>query len=247
MDENHSPENPDRDTTPHHDADAAGGSARASGEPTTPLTSASPARPTSPATPLAPASSGTPGTPGASGPSGAPGSAGYGWAVPAAPGGAAAKPPVWRRRPVWITAVAVVGVLALGGAGLAYVLDERDDDRRWATDDDRRGGAHEDYRDSDDRRELVDDRDDRRDEDRLGSDGYRDADDVPLTDAEIAAVTEAALAEAGGGTVTDVDRSDDRSHAFEVDVRLENGDELEVGLDESYVVVWTQLDPADRG
>ena len=212
---------------------------------------------------------------------------------------------MWRRTPVWIT-VAAVGLLAVGGAGAAYALDERDDDdRSWSASDERRdddrgdddrgddgradaddrddswgsGGSDADDRDADaDDRDAgdrdttdrdagdrdttdsdttdrdVDDRDvdDRADADDRGpggpdSDDQRDTDDVPLTDAEVAAVTDAALAEAGGGTVTDVDRSDDRDHAFEVDVLLADGDELEVELDEAYGVVWTQLDPADRG
>ena len=196
---------------------------------------------------------------------------------------------MWRRTPVWVAA-AVVGVLAVGGAGALYALDERDDDRPWSASDGRyaddRDGQDDDGdvrgaglaadRDRDDRderddwddrdgrdRDDRDDRDwddrdrdrsdrdrddqDRDDQDRDDSDGHRDADDVPLTDAEVAAVTGAALAEAGGGTVTDVDRSDDPGHAFEVDVRLENGDELEVRLDGDYAVVSTQLDPADRG
>ena len=184
---------------------------------------------------------------------------------PAPATGRTGAAPAWRRRPVWVAA-AVVALLA-GGAGIAYAVDElRDDDRSWSAADDR--DDRDDY-DRDDRdRDRDDYRDDYRDGDGRAStdtrdatqagpgtpstgpadqrDVRRDADDVPLTDAEIASVTDAALAEAGGGTVTDVDRSDDLDHAFEADVLLADGDELEVDLAEDFSVVRTWLDPADR-
>ncbi len=148
--------------------------------------------------------------------------------IPAAP---ASKPTFWRRKPVWITAI-VVGALALGGAGAAYAVDEfgdADDDRvASAADVDRDGGPI-----ADDAAGTSDDRD------------VRDADDVPLTQDESDAASKAALAEAKGGTVTDVDRSDDPGVAFEVDVLLDNGDELEVALDADYTVVTSVLDPRD--
>lgn len=149
--------------------------------------------------------------------------------IPAAP---ASKPTFWRRKPVWITAV-VVGALALGGAGAAYAVDEfgdADDDRVAAAPNSDRDGA---VIDDDDATGTTDDRD------------TRDADDIPLTQAESDAATKAALAEAKGGTVTDVDRSDDPGEAFEVDVLLDNGDELEVALDADYAVVSSVLDPRD--
>jgi uncharacterized membrane protein YkoI len=64
-----------------------------------------------------------------------------------------------------------------------------------------------------------------------------DADDVPLTDAETTSATDAALAETGTGEVVDIDRSDDRDHAFEVEVRLADGSEVEVRLDADFRVV----------
>jgi uncharacterized membrane protein YkoI len=133
------------------------------------------------------------------------------------PAAPASKPTFWRRKPVWITAI-VVGALALGGAGAAYAVDEFGDD----------GGPI-----ADDAAGTSDDRD------------VRDADDVPLTQDESDAASKAALAEAKGGTVTDVDRSDDPGVAFEVDVLLDNGDELEVALDADYTVVTSVLDPRD--
>lgn len=156
-------------------------------------------------------------------------------AVPATPA-TTGKPAFWRRKPVWVTAI-VVGALALGGAGAAYAVDEfgdADDDRvAAASDTDRDGGTAIDDGDA---TATTDDRDAR---------DARDADDVPLTGAESDAASKAALAEAKGGTVTDVDRSDDPGVAFEVDVLLENGDELEVALDADYAVVTSVLDPRD--
>ncbi len=67
--------------------------------------------------------------------------------------------------------------------------------------------------------------------------GTTDSDDVPLTADETDRATEAAISEAGGGEVVDVDRSDDRDHAFEVEVRREDGSEVEVHLDADFGVV----------
>lgn len=70
-----------------------------------------------------------------------------------------------------------------------------------------------------------------------GGTGSTDADDVPLTAAETTQASDAALAETGQGEVVDVDRSDDRDHAFEVEVRLTDGSEVEVHLDADFAVV----------
>ncbi|GGE96234.1 PepSY domain-containing protein [Mycetocola zhadangensis] len=71
-----------------------------------------------------------------------------------------------------------------------------------------------------------------------GSDGQRadDSDDVPLTDEERSGAEAAALA-AVAGTVTDIDRSDDVDHAFEVEVTRDDGTQADVELDESFGVV----------
>lgn len=72
----------------------------------------------------------------------------------------------------------------------------------------------------------------------VGSDDADDRDDLAgVPSAEIDAVTEAALAEAGAGTVTDIDRDDDGSHAYEIDVRLDAGGWVEVKLDRDLNVV----------
>ncbi|MET0842697.1 MAG: PepSY domain-containing protein, partial [Mycetocola sp.] len=58
----------------------------------------------------------------------------------------------------------------------------------------------------------------------------------PLTDADKASAEKAALAEVPG-TVTDVDRSDDTDHAYEVEVTREDGTDVDVELDEKFSVV----------
>lgn len=50
-------------------------------------------------------------------------------------------------------------------------------------------------------------------------------------------LSKAALAEVGSGTVTDVERSDDRGHAYEVEVDLGNDDDVTVELAEDASVV----------
>jgi hypothetical protein len=60
-----------------------------------------------------------------------------------------------------------------------------------------------------------------------------EADDRPLTDAELDRASSAGLRIVGGGTVTDVDRSDDLGEAYEVEVMTETG-EADVALDERF-------------
>jgi uncharacterized membrane protein YkoI len=67
--------------------------------------------------------------------------------------------------------------------------------------------------------------------------GPTDADDVPLTDAERTGAEQAALAEVGDGTVTDIDRSDDADHAFEVEVTFADGRDVDVELTADFQVV----------
>ncbi len=71
-------------------------------------------------------------------------------------------------------------------------------------------------------------------------------DDAPLTGKTLDQASKAALAAAGGGTVTDTSVSDDADHAYEVEVTLDNGDQVDVDLDEAFKVVRQDLDRADR-
>lgn len=50
-------------------------------------------------------------------------------------------------------------------------------------------------------------------------------------------VASAATKAVGGGTATDVETSDDRGEAYEVEVRTKGGTEWDVSLDDSFEVV----------
>jgi len=76
-------------------------------------------------------------------------------------------------------------------------------------------------------------------DDSARDDSARDDD---LTGADYDRAAAAALAAAGGGTVTDADRSDDTGVAYEVDVRLDDGTEVDVDLDQAFGVVRTDVD-----
>ncbi len=95
---------------------------------------------------------------------------------------------------------------------LAVVSQDRDDDTDDDTDDD-----------------DADDRDD-------------DADDRALSADERTAAGEAALAAVGGGTVVDVEASDDRGEAYEVEVRDADGTEWDVELDADLEVLDKRAD-----
>lgn len=55
----------------------------------------------------------------------------------------------------------------------------------------------------------------------------------------------AALAEAGPGTVVDADIDDDLSHAYEIDIRLDDGGFVEVKLDRDLNIVRVSNDDSD--
>lgn len=62
-------------------------------------------------------------------------------------------------------------------------------------------------------------------------------DDAPISDADRASAEQAALAEIGSGTVTDLDRSDDADHAWEVEITNADGTDVDVELDADFTVV----------
>ena len=68
------------------------------------------------------------------------------------------------------------------------------------------------------------------------------SDDSDLTGADYDRASAAAIEAAGGGVVTDADRSDDAGVAYEVDVRLDDGTEVDVDLDADFGVVRTDVD-----
>jgi hypothetical protein len=63
-----------------------------------------------------------------------------------------------------------------------------------------------------------------------GNAQYLEPDDRPIGRAELDRVRDAALRTVGGGTVTDIDRSDDLGVAYEVEV-VQNGLDIDVRLD----------------
>ena len=61
-------------------------------------------------------------------------------------------------------------------------------------------------------------------------------DDQPLTGGALAKASAAALAHTGGGTVTETEVGDDGA-AYGVEVRLPDGRQVEVALDEAFQVI----------
>jgi len=68
------------------------------------------------------------------------------------------------------------------------------------------------------------------------TDGF-DTDTDRLSGQELESASAAALDAVGEGTVSEAERSDDLDHDFTVEVRLDNGDDVDVELDESFEVV----------
>jgi uncharacterized membrane protein YkoI len=71
-------------------------------------------------------------------------------------------------------------------------------------------------------------------------------DDRPLTGTSLEKATAAALAHTGGGTVTETEVGDDGA-AYGVEIRLADGRQVEVNLDESFVVVGQENDDDGSG
>jgi uncharacterized membrane protein YkoI len=127
--------------------------------------------------------------------------------------------------------------------GEAYEVEVRKDDGTEvdvALDKDLDVVAEE--RDGDD---DADDRDDDRDDDRYDDrdDDRDDRDDTPepddrvLSDSERTAAADAGVEAVDGGTVTEVEASDDPGEAYEVDVRDKAGVEWDVELDADFGVL----------
>lgn len=67
-------------------------------------------------------------------------------------------------------------------------------------------------------------------------------DDAPLTGSTLDDATAAALAETGGGTVTDTEHDDG---GYEIEIALEDGTEVDVTLDDTFAVVRSETDDED--
>ena len=134
-------------------------------------------------------------------------------------------PTTRRTKKLWIGGIAAAVALVLASVGITLAVTEGFDDDR---DDD------------------MTSQDVRTDGGDAGGDAggdtsntnTTDADDAAISDADRTKAEKAALAEpeAKGGTVTDVERSNDADHAYEVDVQLEDGTDVDVELDDSFTV-----------
>jgi uncharacterized membrane protein YkoI len=71
-------------------------------------------------------------------------------------------------------------------------------------------------------------------------------DEQPLTGTNLEKATAAALAHTGGGTVTETETGDDGA-AYSVEVRLDNGSQVEVNLDENFRVIGQDADDDGAG
>jgi len=71
-----------------------------------------------------------------------------------------------------------------------------------------------------------------------------DATEQPITGAALQKASDAALAETGGGTVTETEVDDEESK-YEVEVTLPDGSQVDVQLDENFNVVGSKVDSED--
>ncbi|MGV8877284.1 MAG: hypothetical protein ACOH1K_07215 [Rhodoglobus sp.] len=135
------------------------------------------------------------------------------------------------KKTIWIAGAAAAVALVLGGTIVA-VADPFENNN----DNDRTSNASYDSNGSNDSSD-GNGSNSNDNNDSNGSDSRSDdARLAPLTDAERTSASDAALAEIGEGTVTDVERSDDPDHAFEVDIDLADGSDVTVELDGSFAV-----------
>jgi uncharacterized membrane protein YkoI len=82
------------------------------------------------------------------------------------------------------------------------------------------------------------------------TDGFTAGEDSPgeseeathLTGSDLDAASAAALDAAGGGTVVEAETGDDGTSAYEVEVRLDSGDTVEVKLDANFGVLQVEGD-----
>jgi hypothetical protein len=70
--------------------------------------------------------------------------------------------------------------------------------------------------------------------------------EAPLRGSDLERATEAALAHTGGGTVTETEAGDDGA-AYSVEIRLADGSQVEVDLDESFQVIGDEPDDDGPG
>ena len=79
----------------------------------------------------------------------------------------------------------------------------------------------------------------------IAAGGDDDATETPINGAALAKAKAAALAETGGGRVTGTEAGDEES-AYEVEVTLPDGSQVDVQLDESFNVLGSKDDGDDQ-
>jgi hypothetical protein len=77
-----------------------------------------------------------------------------------------------------------------------------------------------------------------------GGEDESEGPDVPITGADLDRASAAALEHTGEGRVTDTEVGDEESY-YEVEVTLDDGTQVDVQLDEQFVVVGDEADGAD--
>ena len=126
-----------------------------------------------------------------------------------------------RRRPIlWVAGAGIAVALLLGGTAVGVAIADAVDDNDSLE------------LSSDSRTVPVPSPSATNDDDRSDDHGGRD---VSGADADRA--SQAALAAVGSGTVTEVERSDDLDHVWEVEVTLADGSDVDVRLDGDFGVV----------
>jgi len=142
-------------------------------------------------------------------------------------------------RPVLIGVGSGVAILALGVGGFAIADELNDDDRVVITSGSTTIPLGDDDDSASPRPSSSDD---------SASPSPSSSDDHGgrnVSDEDYARVSAAALAAVGGGTVTELKRDDDAGVAWEVEIRLDNGDEADVELADDLSVVRVDLDRHD--
>ena len=124
-----------------------------------------------------------------------------------------------QKKTLWITAAAAGAVIILGGTGIAFAATDG-----FEQEDDNRDSSVS---------ETSDDT------------ATDDTTSAPIAEGWLDKASAAALEAAGGGTVTGADVSDDADHTYSVDVRREDGTEVDVELDRSFAVVRLDEDVQD--
>ena len=80
----------------------------------------------------------------------------------------------------------------------------------------------------------------------IAAQSMTDDDDKPITGPALDRATAAALAHTGGGTVTETEIGDDGA-AYGVEIRLDDGSQVEVNLDADFKVISQEVDDDGAG